>query len=357
MGLKNMDMKQILNHLVTGQPMSRQVTIEAFELIMTGQAAPAQIGALLAMVQLRGPAVDELAGAATVMRTKAHRVTVPQGLRVIDTCGTGGDHAVTFNISTAAALVAAAAGRPHGVAVAKHGNRSVTSNSGSSQVLAELGVKLDASAAALSNCLDQAGICFCFAPAHHPAMKHAVPIRQELGIRTMFNLLGPLTNPAGASRQLIGVFDPIWTQPLAQVLQELGSEHAMVVCGEFPTAANPAGRLDEISTAGLTQISHLKNGSITTTTLDPATLGLAPATADQLQVDGPVASAKVIRAILDGVQGPARDIVCINAAAALVVADIAANLTQGLSMATAAIDDGSAKASLASLVRESNAGA
>lgn len=348
-------MKHLLNHLLTGQPLSREQTIEAFELIMTGQASPATIGALLAMIQMRGPHVDELAGAASVMRNKAHRVSVPQGLRVIDTCGTGGDHAGTFNISTAAALVAAAAGRPHGVAVAKHGNRSVTSNSGSSQVLAELGVKLDAAEPALSNCLDKAGICFCFAPAHHPAMKHAVPIRQELGIRTIFNLLGPLTNPASATRQLMGVFDPAWTEPLANVLKDLGSEHAMVVCGQFPTAANADGKLDEISTIGPTQISHLKDGKVTTSTLDTTTLGLAKGSASQLQVDGPVASANVIRQILDGEQGPARDIVCANAAAALVVADVASDMAKGLLMAQQAIDAGQAKASLASLVRESNA--
>ena len=348
-------MKHLLNHLLTGEPLSHEQTVEAFELIMTGQVGPASVGALLAMIQLRGPNISELSGAATVMRSKAHRVQVPAGLKVIDTCGTGGDHAGTFNISTAAALVAAGAGRSHNMAVAKHGNRSVTSNSGSSQVLAELGVKLDASPEAPTKCLDKAGICFCFAPAHHPAMKHAVPIRQELGIRTIFNLLGPLTNPAGASRQLMGVFDPHWTEPLAKVLQSLGSEHAMVVCGQFPTKANAQGQLDEISTAGPTQISHLKDGVVTTTTLEITALNLPLATAADLQVDGPAASAKVIKDILAGSQGPSRDIVCANAAAALVVADVARDLAEGLLMAQKAIDDGLAQKALAALVEESNA--
>ena len=178
-------MQQLLNQLLCGQPLSRQQTVEAFKLIMTGQAPAVQVAALLAMIQQRGPTVDEIAGAAQVMRDKVTAVAVPDGLTVIDTCGTGGDHSGTFNISTAAAIVAAAAGRPHNVAVAKHGNRSVTSQSGSSQVLEALGVKLDVTGQTLTRCLDEAGICFCFAPAHHPAMKHAMPIRLELGIRTL----------------------------------------------------------------------------------------------------------------------------------------------------------------------------
>lgn len=347
-------MKHLLNHLLTHQPLSVDQTVEAFELIMTGQASPAQVGALLGMMQLRGVHVDELTGAARVMRSKAQAVPVPKGLRVIDTCGTGGDHAVTFNISTAAAIVAAGAGRPHGVAVAKHGNRSVTSNSGSSQVLAELGVKLDVSLDTLGKCLDQAGMCFCFAPAHHPAMKHAVPIRQELGIRTIFNLLGPLTNPAGASRQLLGVFAPQWTEPVARVLQQLGSDHAMVVCGQFPTSEGKPGQLDELSTTGPSQVSHLRDGKISTYQLEPAKLGLRAGDAGQMRVDGPAASAAMIRDVLSGKASAARDIVCLNAGAALVVADVATDMAGGLKLAQEAIDSGAARQSLEKLVSLSN---
>jgi anthranilate phosphoribosyltransferase len=347
-------MKHLLNHLVSNQPLSVEQTVEAFEMIMTGQASPAQVGALLGMIQQRGPHVNEITGAAQVMRSKANPVPVSANLRVIDTCGTGGDHAVTFNISTGAAIVAAGAGHSRGVAVAKHGNRSVTSNSGSSQVLAELGVKLEVPLEVLSLCLEQAGICFCFAPAHHPAMKYAVPIRQELGIRTIFNLLGPLTNPAGATRQLLGVFSPDWTQPLAQVLQQLGSERAMVVCGQFPAPHGGMGQLDEISTAGQTQISELRDGTITTRTVETRSLGLVEPDVTMLRVDNPAASARVLRSVLEGESGPARDIVCINAAAALMVADLADTLEQGLKLAYESIDSGAANKALEALVRISN---
>lgn len=347
-------MKHLLNHLVSNQPLSVEQTVEAFELIMTGQASPAQVGALLGMIQQRGPHVNEITGAAKVMRSKATPVPVKPGLKVIDTCGTGGDHAVTFNISTGAALVAAGAGRSRGVAVAKHGNRSVTSNSGSSQVLAELGVKLEVPLDVLSTCLEQAGICFCFAPAHHPAMKYAVPIRQELGIRTIFNLLGPLTNPAGATRQLLGVFSPDWTEPLAQVLKQLGSERAMVVCGQFPTPTGSLGQLDEISTTGQTQISELRDGKITTSTIETRSLGLGEPDVAMLRVGDPAGSARVLRSVLAGENGPARDIVCINAAAALMVADLADNLQQGLELAQQSIDSGAASRALEELVRITN---
>lgn len=339
-------MKHLLAHVVAGKPLSVEQAVEAFELIMTGQATPAQIGALLAMIQVRGPQIDEIAGAARVMRAHATAVAVPQGLRVIDTCGTGGDQAHTFNISTAAALVAAGAGRPRGVAVAKHGNRSVTSRSGSSQVLEALGVKLRVAPATLTACLDRAGICFCFAPAHHPAMKHALPTRQELGFRTLFNILGPLTNPAGAAGQVMGVFAAELTEPLAGVLQRMGAEQAMVVHGQLPDGA----ALDEITTAGRTRISHLRHGKIVTYTLDAATLGLPPADPGVLQVDSPQASAAVIRRILAGERGPARDIVALNAAAALVVADLAPDLAGGLALASDAIDQGLAARALEALV-------
>ncbi len=343
-------MQQLLNQLLGGQPLSRQQTVEAFKLIMTGQAPAVQVAALLAMIQQRGPTVDEIAGAAQVMRDKVTAVAVPDGLTVIDTCGTGGDHSGTFNISTAAAIVAAAAGRPHNVAVAKHGNRSVTSQSGSSQVLEALGVKLDVTGQTLTRCLDEAGICFCFAPAHHPAMKHAMPIRLELGIRTLFNILGPMTNPAGAARQVIGVFDPDLTETLARVLCTLGSHRAMVVHGQMGD-----GGIDEISTGGPTRISELYAGKVETRQVDPRVYGLHKAKPSQLQVNDPQASAAVIRRVLAGKKGPPRDIVCLNAAAALVVADQANDLGQGLELAGETLDNGDAATTLDKLAALTNA--
>ena len=338
-------MKKLLSQIVAGKTLSFEEAVEAFDLIMTGQAAAAQIGALLAMVQQRGPTVEEITGAATVMRRKVMAVNVPEGLTVIDTCGTGGDHSSTFNISTAAALVAAGAGRPRNVAVAKHGNRSITSQSGSSQVLEELGVKLATSPETLTRCLDEAGICFCFAPAHHPAMKHAMPIRMELGFRTIFNVLGPLTNPAGASRQVLGVFDPRLAPTIAQVLQHLGSRHAMVVHGSFTETTG----LDELSTCGPSTVGHLRDGRLETEQVIPESLGLKLADPERLKVDSPAASAAVIRDILSGKRGPPRDIVCLNAAAALVVADLAGDLSEGLERATEAVDGGAAAKALEKL--------
>ncbi len=338
-------MKTLLSQLVRGETLSRQQTADAFETMMTGQMEPPQIAAMLAMMQQRGPTVDELTGAASVMRAKVTPVTVPDGLIAIDTCGTGGDHSGTFNISTAAAIVAAGAGRPHNLVVAKHGNRSVTSKSGSSQVLETLGVKLQVKTQTLTHCLDQAGMCFCFAQAHHPAMKYAMPVRQALGFPTLFNLLGPLTNPAGAARQVLGVFSPQLTEKLAQVLANLGAEHAMVVHGQG---------MDELITWDTTQISIVQNGKVQTITLNPTEIDLDPAahhtTPNDLQANGPKASATIITQILDGQQGPAREIVCLNAAAALVVGEVAQDLNHGLTLARQAIDSKAARKALDQLV-------
>ncbi|MFA9479380.1 anthranilate phosphoribosyltransferase [Phycisphaerales bacterium AB-hyl4] len=346
-----MPMKHLLAHLVTGNTLSTEQAVEAFELIMTGQATPAQTGALLAMIEHRGATIDEIVGAATVMRDKVKCVTVPAGLRVIDTCGTGGDHAGTFNISTAAALVAAGAGKPQGIAVAKHGNRSVTSNSGSSQVLDTLGVKLQVTPDTLSRCLEEAGLCFCFAPSHHPAMKHAAPIRAELGFRTLFNVLGPLTNPAGATRQVIGVFATQMTKPIANVLARLGADHAMVVHGQIPDDdGKHVDGLDELSTCGPSQISEVRDGKVKTYEIDPDDLGLSYSHPKALKVDSPERSAAVIRELLEGEVGPPRDIVMLNAAAALVVAELAEDLPEGLELARESIDSGAAKQALDRLV-------
>ena len=348
-------MKHLLANLIQGDSLSEAQATEAFELIMTGQATAAQTGAMLALIQARGPTVDELVGAAKVMRAKAMKVHAPEGLTLIDTCGTGGDHAGTFNISTAAALVAAGAGRPHDIAVAKHGNRSVTSNSGSSQVLEELGVKLRVSGQTMTRCLDEAGVCFCFAPAHHPAMKHAMPVRLELGFRTLFNMVGPLTNPAGARRQVVGVFASSLTETIARVLHRLGAEQAMVVHGQIP---DPDGKhvdgLDELSTAGPTRISHISGKLLRTFELDPDDIGLPFSHPSAMRVDSAAASAALIRKVLEGAHGPARDIVCLNAGAALLVAGLAADLGEGVQRAADSIDNGSAAQALASLVKLTN---
>ncbi|MCC6579138.1 MAG: anthranilate phosphoribosyltransferase [Phycisphaeraceae bacterium] len=334
-------MKHLLTELMAGNTLSQQQAEEAFELIMTGQASQPQIAALLTLLQFRGPTVDELTGAARIMRRHVVPVVVPPGLRVIDTCGTGGDHGGTFNISTAAALVAAAAGRPLGVAVAKHGNRSVTSSSGSSQVLECLGVTLTVPPETLTRCLDVAGICFCFAPNHHPAMKHAMPVRQALGFRTVFNILGPLTNPAGATRQVVGVFAPELAETIAHVLARLGTEHAMVVHGQG---------LDELTTWGMSHITIVRHGEVETCSWPASSLDLAPGNLQALKADSPGDSARIVREVLAGVPGPARDIVALNAAAALVVADIAPDLAHGFHLAAQAIDQGHARDTLDQLI-------
>ncbi len=342
-------MQHLLNHVVTGRTLSVDQAIEAFELIMTGQATAAQVGALLAMMQQRQPTVDEIIGAARVMREKVAAVEVPAGLSIIDTCGTGGDHTPTFNISTAAAIVAAAAGRPRNVAVAKHGNRTVTRSSGSSQGLEALGVKLQVSGQTLTRCLDEAGICFCFAPAHHPAMKHAMPVRMELGMRTIFNVLGPLTNPAGAERQVLGVFDSAMTEPLADVLKNLGAQTAIVCHGKKLPDGSDSG-FCEVSVCGPTRISRLKNGSVVTSTINPGELGVEVSKVEALLVDDPQHSAQVISSVFAGEKGPPRDAVCVNAAAALIVADLADGFDEAIDAAAGAIESGAAAAALAKLV-------
>jgi len=347
--------KDLLAQLVQGNTLTAEQAVDAFDQIMSGKAQPTQTAALLAMIQQRGATVDELVGAATVMRAKAAKVNVPKGLTAIDTCGTGGDHAGTFNISTASAIVAAGAGRPFDLCVAKHGNKSITSKSGSSQVLETLGVKLKVSTDTLTKCLDQAGICFCFAPAHHPAMKHAGPVRADLGFRTIFNLVGPLTNPAAAPRQVMGVFSPKLTDTIAKVLLQLGSIHAMVVHGQIPDAdGQHFDALDELSTSGLNIVSTVRDGEVTTKQLDPTDLNLSLGHPSALRVDSPQASAKVITNILEGKEGAPREIVALNAAAALVVGGIAKTLEDGLAMAFDAIDAGKAKAALDALIELTN---
>lgn len=309
---------------------------------MSGQAGDAQIGGLLVGLAAKGTTVEELVGAATVMREQVIPVETQTPGVILDTCGTGGDVRGTFNISTAAALIAAGAG----VKVVKHGNRSASSQTGSADVLEQLGVNIDPGPAALAKCLDRANLCFAFSRSHHPAMKFVAAARTALGIPTIFNLLGPLTNPGRAKHQLLGVFAPELTDRLAEVLGELGSERAWVVHAD--------DGLDELSTLGPTRISELKDGNVHTWRLDPRTLGLPYARLSDLQVDGAEDSARVIRDVLKGKSGPARDIAVLNAGAAIHIAGQAFDVAEGTRLAQEAIDSNAAHESLNLLVRCSN---
>jgi anthranilate phosphoribosyltransferase len=332
-------LREILLKLCRREDLTRAEAREAFLHIMSGDASEAQIGGLLVGLAAKGTTVEELVGAATVMREKVVPVEAGNASVVVDTCGTGGDVRNTFNISTAAALITAGAG----VKVIKHGNRSASSQSGSADVLERLGVKLEASPAQLQKCLAEANICFAFAGAHHSAMKFVAPARTALGIPTIFNLLGPLTNPGRAKHQLLGVFAPELTDRLASVLRELGSQCAWVVHAD--------DGLDELSTLGPTRVSELKNGEVRTWHIHPAELGLPYAKLSDLQVKSAAESAEIIRRVMNGEPGPARDIALLNAAAALVVAEKVPNLGEALRVAGAAIDTGSAARSLAALAR------
>lgn len=310
--------------------------------IMTGQATPAQIGGLLVGLRMKGETIDEIAAAARVMRELATAVDV-SGPHLVDTCGTGGDGASTFNISTASAIVTAAAGGR----VAKHGNRSVSSSSGSADVLEAAGVKLDLDPAQVAACIDRVGVGFLFAPQHHSAMKHAIGPRREMRVRTLFNLLGPLTNPAGAPNQVLGVFSAEWVEPLAQVLKQLGGQHVLVVHAE--------DGLDEISIAAPTRVAELRDGAISTYTVTPEEFGMQRASLDAIAVADAAQSLAMIGAVFDDQPGPARDIVCLNAGAAIYAAGLTASLQQGVELASEVIASGKAKKTLASLIEVSNA--
>lgn len=336
-----MDMQQAIARVIAGENLAANEMADTMALIMGGDATPAQIGGFLVGLRVKGETITEITEAARVMRNLATPVQV-EGPHLVDTCGTGGDGAHTFNISTAAALVAAAAGAQ----VAKHGNRSVSSSSGSADVLERLGVRIDLSADRVGDCIRQAGIGFLFAPAHHGAMKHAIGPRRELGARTIFNLLGPLTNPAGAKCQLIGVYNDELVEPVAQVLRELGSERVMVVRGE--------DGLDEISLSGPTRVSELKNGEVQSYLLTPEQLGLDRSPLSALVVETAEQSAAVIQQVLAGEPGPARDIVLANAGAAIYLAGLGDTLETGVERAGEVIDSGAAAATLAALAELSN---
>lgn len=334
----------MFSHLIEKLGRREDLTSEeaagAMAAIMRGEAAAAQIAGLLVGLGMKGERPHELVGFARAMRAAAVPLeTAPDGL--FDTCGTGGDRSGTFNISTAAALVVAASG----VRVAKHGNRSVSSQCGSADALEALGVNIAAGPAVVQRCLDEAGIAFLFAPTFHPAMRHAAQARRELGVRTAFNLLGPLTNPAGARRQIVGVPRPELTELMARALALLGSERAWVVHG--------ADGLDELSTTGYTKVSECRNGTVQTFYIHPAEYGLAKSSLEALRGGTAADNAQRIRQVLDGERGPARDVVLLNAGAALFVAGRAASVQEGIARAAEAIDSGEAARVLARLARGS----
>jgi anthranilate phosphoribosyltransferase len=335
------DFKPLIAKVATGQPLTRTEAEEAFTIVMSGEATPSQIGAFLMALRVRGETVDEIAGAVATMRAKATPVEAPAG--AIDVVGTGGDSAGTYNISTSAAFVVAGAGVP----VAKHGNRALSSKSGSADILAALGVKIDQTPEGVAKCIREAGIGFMFAPAHHSAMKHVGPTRVELGTRTVFNLLGPLSNPAGVKRLLVGVFSPAWVEPVANVLKELGTEAAWVVHG--------AGGVDEISVAGKTKVAELKDGKVTLFEISPADVGLPEAPLEAVKGGDATVNAAAFRKLLTGEPSAYRDTVLLNAGAALVVAGKAKTLREGVALAAASVDEGKAKARLDQLVAVSNA--
>ncbi len=333
--------QEAIKDLIAGADLSRAAARAAMEQIMSGQATDAQIGAFLVALRIKGETIDEIAGCAEVMREKATPIaTVRPDL--IDTCGTGGDASGTFNISTAVAFVACGAG----LAVAKHGNRSISSQCGSADVLGELGVNVAATPEKVGECIDEVGIGFLFAVALHGAMKHAIGPRRELATRTVFNALGPLTNPAGAQRQLLGVYDGALTEVLAGVLRELGSARALVVHG--------ADGLDEITLTGPTQVSELRDGQINTRQLHPEDFGLQTVSAWALKGGDAAYNARILREVLDGEEGPQRDVVLLNAAAAIVVGGLAEDITAGLEVAQESIDSGQARQALERLVEVSN---
>ena len=333
--------KEAINRVVQSADLTESEMMEVMNEVMTGKATTAQIASFITALRMKGETVPEITGAARVMREKATRITAPAG-GLVDTCGTGGDESMTFNISTASAFVAAGAG----VTVAKHGNRSVSSKCGSADVLKALGVNIEAGTELVERCLREAGIGFLFAPMLHGAMKYAAPVRKELGIRSIFNILGPLTNPAGATRQLLGVYDPALTDILAKVLCNLGSEHAFVVRG--------SDGLDEITLTGETRVTELKDGSIRTYHIKPEDFGFARCSPEDLKGGDPEVNAGIILNVLNGKKGPARDIVLLNSAAAIVAGGKAGRIEEGVALAHGSIDSGEALGRLEKLKRITN---
>jgi anthranilate phosphoribosyltransferase len=332
-----MDMPSAIRAVTERRNLTANDMREVMRRIMTGEATPAQIGGFLIGLRMKGETVEEIAAAAEVMRELATRVGV-SGPHLVDTCGTGGDGAHTFNISTASAFVVAAAGGK----VAKHGNRSVSSKSGSADVLEAAGVSLDLSPEQVARCVNEVGVGFMFAPKHHGAMKHAIGPRREMGARTIFNLLGPLTNPAGAPNQVLGVFADQWVEPLAQVLQRLGSEHVLVVHAE--------DGMDEISIGAPTRVAELKEGRVRVYSVQPEQFGMKRADVKSLGVTSAPESLKTIESVLDDKPGAARDIVALNAGAAIYAAGLEPDLAAGVTSALTLIASGAARGKLEALV-------
>lgn len=332
-----MDIHSALASLAEGHDLAQGQTRDVFMTVMSGDATPAQIAALLMGLRVKGETTEEIAGAAQAMRALSTKVEVSTEF-LVDTCGTGGSGAKLFNISTAAAFVAAAAG----ARVAKHGNRKMTSHSGSADVLEAAGVNLDLTPEQIGRCIRQVGIGFLFAQAHHSAMRFAAPVRQELGVRTLMNVLGPLTNPAGATRQVIGVFSPVWQRRMAEVARLLGAEHVLIV---------HSNGLDEIALDGPTLVVELKDGRITDFVINPEDFGIAAQSCAALRADSPAASLALMKQALTQPESAAADIVCLNAGAAIYAAGVADNLADGVIMARDAIASGLANRRLEELVR------
>src|SRR3972149_483864 len=333
--------KEAISKIVKNQDLTESEMIEVMNEIMTGAGSPGQIGAFITALRIKGETVNEITGAAKVMREKATKIEV-KGKKVVDTCGTGGDEAMTFNISTASAFVVAGSG----ITVAKHGNRSVSSRSGSADVLKALGVNIEAEVERVEECLKEAGIGFLFAPLLHGAMKYAAPVRREIGIRTIFNILGPLTNPAGAKYQVIGVYDPALTDIMAKVLFNLGSEHAFIVRGE--------DGLDEITLTDETKVTELKEGSIKTYHIKPEDFGFERCGPEDLRGGEPSDNAGIIMDILNGEKGPRREVVLLNAAAGIVAGGNAPTLKEGVAVARVSVDSGEALGKLKKLIALTN---
>jgi len=334
------DFKTLIGKVATGATLTRDESTKAFDYMMSGEATPSQMGGFLMGLRLRGETVDEITGAVSTMRAKMQKVAAPPD--AIDVVGTGGDASGSYNISTCAAFIVAGAGIP----VAKHGNRALSSRSGAADVLGALGVKIDLRPDEITRCIYEAGIGFMFAPAHHPAMKHVGPTRVELGTRTIFNLLGPLSNPAGVKRQMVGVFSRQWVEPLANVLKNLGSERAYVVHG--------SDGLDEITTSGPTAVAALDGGKVTTFEIKPDEFGIAPAKPEQLRGGDADSNAAALLEVLKGKKSPFRDVALLNAAAAIVVAGKAKDIKEGLAVAAKSLDSAEAEGRLDRLIAVSN---
>ncbi len=333
--------KPFLAKVATGASLTAAEARDAFDTILSGEVTPAQSAGFLMALRVRGETVEEIAGAVSALRSRAVRVAAPEG--AIDIVGTGGDNSGSYNVSTLASIIVAACGVP----VAKHGNRAASSKSGTADVLASLGVKVGIDPAGVERCIREAGLGFMFAPAHHASMRHVAPVRVELGTRTIFNLIGPLSNPAGVKRQLLGAFAESWLRPMAEVLKSLGSERVWAVHG--------SDGLDEITTTGPTHVVELAEGALRSFTLSPSDIGLRTASIEELRGGTADVNAAALSAVLDGAKTAYRDIALFNAAASLVVSGASPDLADGASRAAGALDSGAAKGTLAKLVAASNA--